>query len=211
LKEGVHSGDAGGIVPESFRIARHLMDRIDDPKTGKVVDAFQVPIPEKRYKETVEAAKLLGPKVYNHFPFISTATPMAAMADKDNAAVELMLNKTWRANMAVTGAEGMPAIKDAGNVLRPETAFRISIRIPPTLDPEKAKADLHKIMTVDPPYGAQVEIIKIVAGPGLNCPEMTPELEKTVTDSSKLFYGKEPIYYGEGGSIPFLSSLHQQV
>ena len=34
LTEGVHSGDASGIVPSSFRIARQLLSRIEDEETA---------------------------------------------------------------------------------------------------------------------------------------------------------------------------------
>lgn len=201
LKEGVHSGDAGGIVPETFRIVRELLNRIDDPKTGKVVDNFQVKIPENRLKEVADAAKLLDSKVYNHFPFLDKTAPM------HQDAKELLLNKTWMANMSITGADGLPQIKDAGNVLRPSTSIRFSLRIPPTLDAQKGKKDIIDILTKDPPYNAKVEILNCIAGPGLNCPDMSPELSKIVTDASKNFFSNDPIYYGEGGSIPFLSSL----
>lgn len=210
LKEGVHSGEAGGVVPETFRVVRDILDRIDDSKTGKVVDTFQVKIPEKRLQQISEAAKLLGANVYKHFPFVPGALPMADPSDPVKAATELVINRTWMANMSVVGAEGLPKLKDAGNVLRPETAIRVSLRIPPTLDPQKAKEDLVKIITSNPLYGAKVEIININAGPGLHCPDLTPELEKTVTEASKKFYSHEPICYGEGGSIPFLSSLAAQ-
>lgn len=204
LKEGVHSGDAGGIVPETFRIARILLDRIEDSKTGTVIDAFQVKIPENREKEIKDAAKLLGKSIYDHFPYTEGTMPMCVSPE------EIAVNRTWKASLAITGAEGLPLIKDAGNVLRPETALRISMRIPPTLDTKKGEKDLAELLTKDPPYGAQVEILKILGGPGLNCPDMTPELAKIVNDSSKHFFGKEPTFYGEGGSIPFLSSLAQQ-
>lgn len=49
LTEGVHSGDASGIVPDSFRIVRELMNRIEDPKTGLVHPDFTVNIPGVRY------------------------------------------------------------------------------------------------------------------------------------------------------------------
>eukprot|EP00826_Nyctotherus_ovalis_P066379 TRINITY_DN9801_c0_g2_i5.p2 TRINITY_DN9801_c0_g2~~TRINITY_DN9801_c0_g2_i5.p2 ORF type:complete len:237 (-),score=90.42 TRINITY_DN9801_c0_g2_i5:166-876(-) len=183
---------------------RILLDRIEDSKTGVVNDAFQVKIPANREKEVVDAAKLLGEKVYDHYPYIEGGKPMGATAE------ELAINRTWKASLAITGAEGLPLIKDAGNVLRPETALRISMRIPPTFDTEKGEKALREILTKDPPYGAQVEILKMIKGPGLNCADMTPEFSKIVADASKTFYGKEPIYYGEGGSIPFLSSLAQQ-
>lgn len=191
-------------MPETFRIARILLDRIEDSKTGVVNEAFQVKIPANREKEVLDAAKLLGKEVYSHYPFIEGGKPMGSTPE------ELALNRTWKASLAVTGAEGLPLIKDAGNVLRPETALRISMRIPPTLDTEKGEKDLREILTKDPPYGAQVEILNVIKGRGLNCSDMTPEFSKIVADASKAFYGKEPIYYGEGGSIPFLSSLAQQ-
>lgn len=49
LSEGVHSGDASGIVPDSFRIVRDLLSRIEDPKTGKVNPTFTVNVPGVRY------------------------------------------------------------------------------------------------------------------------------------------------------------------
>lgn len=211
IKEGVHSGDAGGIVPETFRILRTILDRIDNPKTGEVIDTFQVKVPEKRKKEIEEAGIILGDKVWSHFPFVPGAHPMADMSDKKKAPADLLLNRTWKASMAVTGAEGLPKIQDAGNVLRAETAVRISIRIPPSLDPIKAKEDLKTIVTKDPPYGAKIDIKNLTVGPGMACKEMAPALEATIKEASNHFYGKNPIYYGEGGSIPFLSTLAQQV
>jgi hypothetical protein len=38
LEEGVHSGDASGIVPSSFRIMRTLLERIEDNKTGEMME-----------------------------------------------------------------------------------------------------------------------------------------------------------------------------
>jgi len=49
LKESVHSGDASGIVPETFRIVRKILDRIDCVETGQVVKQFHVNIPGERY------------------------------------------------------------------------------------------------------------------------------------------------------------------
>ncbi len=210
LKESVHSGDAGGIVPETFRIVRALLDRVDDSKTGKVVDAFQVDVSEKRMAKIRDAAKLLGETVYNHFPFVPGAKPMAEAKTSQEAVAELILNNSWRASMAITGAEGLPLLKDAGNVLRSETAIRISLRLPPNLDPVKAKDVMTKLLTTDVPHGAKVEIIKMATGDGLCAPDLTPALEKTVTEASNHFYGCPPVYKGEGGSIPFLASLAKE-
>ena len=36
LTEGVHSGDASGVVPASFRIVRALLSRLEDGATGEI-------------------------------------------------------------------------------------------------------------------------------------------------------------------------------
>jgi acetylornithine deacetylase/succinyl-diaminopimelate desuccinylase-like protein len=58
LTEGVHSGDASGIVPSSFRIARRLLSRIEDERTGAVEHAaFRVAIPKERMEQAKVCAK----------------------------------------------------------------------------------------------------------------------------------------------------------
>ena len=54
--------------------------------------------------------------------------------------IEAILNRTWRPALSVTGAAGFPSLDSAGNVLRPKTAFKLSLRIPPTVDGERASA-----------------------------------------------------------------------
>ncbi len=55
-KNGYHSGEVGGIVPETFRIIRSLIDRIDDSKTGKVIAEFDSELPDWKRKEVQEIA-----------------------------------------------------------------------------------------------------------------------------------------------------------
>ena len=52
---------------------------------------------------------------------------------------ELYLDNVWRPNMSIVGVEGMPPIASAGNVIRPRTAVKISLRVSPAMDVEKAK------------------------------------------------------------------------
>src|SRR5262249_7111591 len=133
LEEGVHSGDASGIVPSSFRILRTLLDRIEDPATGRLrPDVLYVDIPDERVAQAQDVARVLGTQVYDKFPWFDGTRPVS----KDLA--ELVLNRTWRPALSVTGAEGLPALEDAGNVLRPLTAVKLSVRLPPTLDPRVA-------------------------------------------------------------------------
>src|SRR5262249_29904294 len=126
LTEGVHSGHASGLVASSFRIARTLLARIDDEKTGRVkAKEFHAAIPAQRRKQAKRAAQVLGKEVHAKFPFVKGMKPMAKGLD------ELVLNRTWRPALSVTGADGLPAPASAGNELRPKTVLTLSLRIPP--------------------------------------------------------------------------------
>ncbi|MCB0348883.1 MAG: M20/M25/M40 family metallo-hydrolase, partial [Bdellovibrionales bacterium] len=202
LNEGVHSGDASGVVPSSFRIARTILDRLENVSTGEILpDAFKVSIPEQRLDQADRSAKALGDKIYTKFPFTGKAGPNAGSPK------ELLLNKTWRAALSVTGADGLPEPVKAGNVLRPYTTLKLSLRLPPTVDAKQAAPKLKKLLEETPPYGAKVEFHVEDAATGWNAPETKPELETLIQEASQAFYGKEALTIGEGGSIPFMGML----
>ncbi|MFN3631192.1 MAG: M20/M25/M40 family metallo-hydrolase, partial [Casimicrobiaceae bacterium] len=157
LTEGVHSGDAGGIVPETFRIARQLLDRIDDSLTGMTRSpVFSAPIPEDRLAQARQAAEILGDTVWRPFPWQSCGGAHEFTLPTSSDPVELILNRTWRASLAVTGADGLPPTHAAGNVLRPYTALKLLLRIPPTVDGAAAAAELKRLVTENTPYQARV-------------------------------------------------------
>ncbi len=202
LDEGVHSGDASGIVPSSFRILRQLLSRVDDEETGKVVlEGLHVQIPEARVQQARAVAQVLGDEVYSKFPWKPGTQPMG----KDNA--ERILNRTWRPTLSVTGAEGMPKLDSAGNVLRPFTALKLSVRIPPRLDPNAATRALKDALEKDPPYGAKVSFSAEKASAGWDAPPMAPWLERAADEASRACFGKPIMAMGEGGTIPFMEML----
>lgn len=204
LREGVHSGDASGVVPSSFRIVRQLIDRLEDATTGDVtLKALQADIPAERMAQARVAADALGDEVFTKFPFVSGMKPAAA----DLA--ELVLNRTWRPKLAVTGFEGAPAPGAAGNVLRPFTAVKLSMRLPPTVDAEAASAELKATLERDPPYGARVSFEPEPPGSGWNAAATEPWLLKTLDTASHAAWGEKPAMMGEGGTIPFMHMLGQ--
>ncbi len=114
LDEGVHSGDASGVVPSSFRIMRQLLSRLEDEMTGAVQPSeFYAQIPPERVMQARRAAASLGDAVYTKFPFAPGMTPVT------DDRTELVLNRTWRPQLAVIGIDGLPRPGDAGNVLLP--------------------------------------------------------------------------------------------
>jgi acetylornithine deacetylase/succinyl-diaminopimelate desuccinylase-like protein len=202
LTEGVHSGDASGIVPSSFRIARKLLDRIEDSATGRVLPPeFHAPIPEERARQAKAAAAIMGESTIRKYPFADGTQPMVA----DHA--EAMLNRTWRPALSVIGADGFPAIADAGNVLRPRTALKLSLRLPPTVDGSSAANALKRLLEADPPHGATVRFNADESATGWNAPPTAPWLERALDEASRKFYEKPAAATGEGGTIPFMAML----
>lgn len=205
LDEGVHSGDASGVVPSSFRLLRQLLSRIEDEKTGRIIlDGLQVEVPAERLQQAQEAAKVLGSAVYDKFPLLDGMQPM----NEDHT--ELVLNRTWRPALSVTGIDGMPSLDSAGNVLRPHTAVKLSLRLPPTLDGKKAGQLLKDVLMSDPPNGAHVELDLEKSSTGWNAPAMSPWLGEAIDSASRAFFGKPAMYMGEGGSIPFMGMLGEK-
>jgi acetylornithine deacetylase/succinyl-diaminopimelate desuccinylase-like protein len=204
LREGVHSGMASGIVASSMRIARQVLDRVEDSATGRIkLDALYAKIPEDRVQQAQAAAKALGAEVYRKLPIVEGMQPM----DKDPA--ELLLNSTWRPTLSTTGVDGIPSLPNAGNVLRPYTAFKLSFRIPPGVDPERAGAALKETLEKDPPYGAKVRYEADPGAEGWNAPSTAPWLATSISSASKNFFGgRDAMYMGIGGTIPFMGMLN---
>ncbi|EKU25511.1 M20 family metallopeptidase [Xanthomonas graminis] len=205
LSEGVHSGDASGVVPSSFRVLRELLSRLEDEATGKIrVEGLYAEIPEERLAQARKVAEVLGDEVYSKFPFLPGMTPM------DEDLTELVLNRTWRPALSVTGADGLPPLASAGNVLRPQTAVKLSLRLPPTLDGKHAGELLKDVLLRDPPYGAQVSLALEKSSSGWNAPAQSPWLTDAIEAASQAAFGKPAMYMGEGGSIPFMGMLGEK-
>jgi acetylornithine deacetylase/succinyl-diaminopimelate desuccinylase-like protein len=205
LEEGVHSGHASGVVPSSFRILRRLLSRLEDEATGAIRPSeFHARIPPERIAQAREAAEILGEGVFSEYPFAPGVKPTG-----DDPA-ELVLNRTWRPQLAVTGIAGLPAPLDAGNVLLPFTEAKLSLRLPPTVDGEGAGAALAKLLERDPPYGAQVAFTAGSNATGWNAPALAPWLAASLAEASQAAFGRPPAYMGEGGTIPFMAMLGEK-
>jgi acetylornithine deacetylase/succinyl-diaminopimelate desuccinylase-like protein len=205
LTAGVHSGDAGGVVPSSFRIARALLDRLEDPATGHIrPEAFQAPVPDARRRQASEAAAVLGGQVSERFPFV------AGTGACHPEPQELILNRTWRPALEVTGADGLPPLAAAGNVLRPQTTLRLSLRLPPTVDADTASVELKRVLERDPPHGARVRFEPGQASTGWHAPPLADWLSTSVQLASEEWFGRPAMAMGEGGTIPFMAMLGER-
>lgn len=205
LTEGVHSGAATGIAPSVFRIARTLLARVESDVTGDIlVDELLAPIPAARIEQARAVASVLGNDIADQLPFVPGARPLS------DSPVELALNNTWRPTLAVTGAAGLPALENAGNVLLPRLELKLSFRLPPTTDAEIAARAVKQRLEADPPYGVRVcfEVGSSLAG--WDAPPVASWLERSMSEASKATFGRDAMYRGTGGSIPFIGMLGER-
>ncbi len=205
LSEGVHSGTASGVVPSSFRVLRELLARVEDAGSGAILlEDLNTPIPADRRVQAQAAASVLGTTVYAKFPLLPGMRPVS------NDPFELLLNNTWRPTLSVTGADGLPAFRSAGNVLRPQTTLKLSFRLTPTTDPAQALATIQQALERDPPYGTRVSFKVESAMGGWNAPPLAPWLEQSMQAASREFFGRDALFMGTGGSIPFMGMLGER-
>ncbi|MBX3702777.1 MAG: M20/M25/M40 family metallo-hydrolase [Steroidobacteraceae bacterium] len=202
LTEGVHSGAATGIAPSAFRIVRALLARVEDQVTGDLLlDELMVPIPAARIAQARAMTAVLGDGISDKLPF---AEGVRALSDSP---LELALNNTWKPTLAVTGAAGLPALENAGNVLLPKLDLKLSFRLPPTADAEVAAAAVKRALEADPPYGARVRFEVGSSLAGWDAPPVAPWLEQSMHAGSRATFGGDAMYKGTGGSIPFIGML----
>ncbi|HEX7387684.1 MAG TPA: M20 family metallopeptidase [Castellaniella sp.] len=210
LDEGVHSGDASGVVPSTFRVMRQVLDRLEDSKTGRVLPSqFHCEIPAERVEQVRAAARILGDEVWRRFPW-SCSTDGGLVLPMTTDPEQATLNRTWRPALSITGAEGLPPLASAGNVLRPRTAFKLSLRLPPLVDAAKAAQSLKSLLEQDAPYRAKVTFRPDVGmANGWNAPQTAPWLGVALERASQQHFGAACGFMGEGGTIPLMNLLQQ--
>ncbi len=203
LEEGVHSGSASGVVPSSFRVARLLLDRLEDAATGEMrLPELHCEIPEEVRGQVARSAdRVAGDLV---FPFAGDTRPVT------DDPVELLLNRTWRPTLSVVGFDGAPAPGAAGNVLRPGTRLQLSVRLPPLVDADEAARAIVERLTADPPYGARVTVSGVEAAAGWAAPPLEPWLAAALDNAGEAHFGAPAGFLGEGGSIPFMGMLGER-
>ncbi|HJY84724.1 MAG TPA: M20 family metallopeptidase [Candidatus Binatia bacterium] len=205
LTEGVHSGAASGIVPSTFRVLRQLLSRLEDERTGEILPReLYVEIPEERLRQVAATAQVLGAAAYSEYPFQKGTAPVTQDVS------QALLNRTWRPQLEITGAAGLPPLDKSGNVLRPVTAAKVSLRLPPMVDAKAATTLLKQLFEKDPPYGAKVTFASEQCASGWNAPALEPWLEESLKRASVEFFGREACYMGEGGTIPFMAMLGEK-
>jgi len=200
LTEGIHSGMAGGVVPSSFRVVRELLSRIEDETTGEILlPQMHAEVPARYVAAAEAAAAELGD--LSDFPMV----PSLELSGR--SAADRLLRRTWAPALEVTGMDGVPSVKDGGNVLRPFSTAKLSLRLPPPVDPDAAADALVRVLSADPPQGAKVTVAVSGSSPGFVAPPQSEWLASATEQASQSFFGRSAAAMSEGGTIPFLAEL----
>lgn len=203
LEEGIHSGGGGGVVPDSFRLLRQLLSRIEDERSGEVLlPSCSVTVPAVRRSEADALVSELGPGALDHFPTVGTLR-----AGGDRSPLDAVLARTWRASVAAVGMDGFPPVADGGNVIRAHTSMKLAMRIPPSADPQAVASELASTLLTDPPEGALVEVTDVIPAKGFDAPVSAEWLRTSLEGASTRHFGAPARGMGEGGTIPFLAEL----
>ncbi|TAN11016.1 MAG: M20/M25/M40 family metallo-hydrolase [Burkholderiaceae bacterium] len=212
LTQGVHSGDASGMVPGSFRILRRVLDRLEDSATGRLLPAvLHCDIPAERRAQAEVTAKALGDALFDAYPWAHypQGGNEQTVLSPCTSGTEALLARTWQPTLTITGAEGLPALKDAGNVLRPYTSLKLSLRLPPLVDGAVAMREVKRVLEADPPYQAKVTFDCHDSATGWNAPAMQPWFTEALEVASQAFFNAPCGYIGQGGTIPLMGQLSE--
>ncbi len=202
LRKGLHSGVGSGVVPSAFHILQLLLARIENLQTGKMkLDELQVIIPEQYKEQAIKTAQILGDQILDDYPFKDNTRAVSTDLS------ELILNRTWRPALSIIGIEGLPNLIQGGNVTVPNLAVKLSIRIPPGVDPDRAAQVLTETLEADSPYFANVAFQCTDRASGWQAPLLAKWLDEANERASKKFFGEPAAYWGEGGTIPFMAML----
>ena len=201
---GVHSGHGSGVMPSSFRLARQLLSRIEDENTGEIK-------PEWLHIEITDKMKEQATKIIEMNSESTDDFPLLDGVEKQvNDPLDIFLTMNLSPSLSIIGADGIPSIQDAGNVLRTNTDLKISIRTPPGISAEKVAVKVQELLEKDPPNGAHVSAVMTEVADGFLSPELPEELSEMLEKAGKQFYGNAPMSLFIGGTIPVMAMLQSR-
>jgi len=200
--EGIHSGNSGGSIPSSFRIQRILLDRVEDSATGRVlIPEMHADIPQEVRDKAVALRDIVGNSIWEQFPTVDS------LRQASESTEDMIVAMNWEPTLSIIGADGMPSVQVAGNVLRTNTDLKLSFRIPPGVDSEAAIACAKKILEEDPPYGAEVTFTPDSSADGFHAPPLSGTVSDAIHDASMELTGLPPLATWTGGTIPFMAMM----
>ncbi|MEZ5118218.1 MAG: M20/M25/M40 family metallo-hydrolase [Candidatus Nanopelagicales bacterium] len=189
LEGPVHSGMFGGPAPDALMVLIRILDSLQTASGDCAVPGMGGSpwvggeFPESAYRETagvVDGVPLVGSG--------SVADRLFSMP-----------------SVNVVGLDA-PAVDTAPNALVPVARAKVSVRIPPGVDPDAGLVALEEYLQAQAPYGIAVSFTPGRPASGVSIPTDGPAYA-AATSAMEAAYGRDVQRIGAGGSIPFVANL----
>ncbi len=184
----VHSGMGGGIVPDAFMVLSKIIASFHNEKGDLMIEGLTSTDMKVAELDKSYTQKMLGSEEINLF-------------DTDSISKRL-----WLEPALDVLAIDAPSIEDAVNLVIPKARAKISLRLPPTEDPEHAMQMLEEHVMKNIPWNASVKFIPNSKGSGVVANPNKPFTTELVNSFNSI-WDNETAYIGVGGSIPFANDF----
>jgi acetylornithine deacetylase/succinyl-diaminopimelate desuccinylase-like protein len=197
----MHSGLASGVVPSSMRILRMLLSRVENSETGHIINEILSPPLSDEVRSYAEG---MARDIPNFIDGYDLPSGFSAAGETLAQTIE---NNLVRASLEITGLTGLPEAEKSGNVSVGKLTARVSLRLPPGVDPDTAATELKRIFETDTPYGARVSFDVTDADWGWMAKSFSPAMRERLWSTTQETLGTEPGLLGVGASIPFVQIM----
>ena len=184
----IHSGVGGGVVPDAFMVLSRIIASFHNEKGELLIEGLTPTDMQVTELEESFLKKMLGSDDINLFN------------------TESISKRLWLEPALDVLAIDAPPIEDAVNLVIPKAKAKISLRLPPTEDPDHAMKMLEQHVMNNIPWDASVKFIPNSKGSGVVADPNKP-FTKELVNSFNSIWENETAYIGVGGSIPFANDF----
>ena len=184
----IHSGVGGGVVPDAFMVLSRIIASFHNEKGELMIEGLTPTDMQVTELEESFMKKMLGSDEINLFD------------------TESISKRLWLEPALDVLAIDAPPVKDAVNLVIPKASAKISLRLPPTEDPEHAMKMLEEHVMKNIPWDASVKFIPNSKGSGVVADPNKPFTTELVNSFNSI-WKNETAYIGVGGSIPFANDF----
>ena len=188
----VHSGVGGGIVPDAMMVLSKVLSSFHDEEGKLLIKGLDVDSQNVTEIDKDLIERMLGGE--KNIPFFKTSS---------------ISERLWLEPALDILAIDAPRIEDSINLIIPEASAKVSLRLAPSQDPDKAMEMLKSHVKESSPWGVDVDFIEGAKGSGVLCAS-SGEFIDILLEKFKEAWGKEPSFMGVGGSIPFANIFSEQ-
>ena len=201
LQNECHYGpEASGIIAENMFLIRKIFDGIIDSTNGEVkLKEFHVDqIPEIIDQQLDKEIKIIGDDYIKNIPLYDGVSPLKTTVK------ELLIASRWKPTCNILGIDNCPQIADKGFGIFPSMKVRMSMRLPPGINKDKAIESLKTALSANTYFGAKVSLGYYDFAEGTSFFNMTQKCQNILNKASLEFFGNESVFMGGCGSLPFI-------